>query len=196
MTAPAKVAAPGGGAHGSATGRDDRRLVVQLGVTALVLGVAGGLLWPWLAPRQTFLITVAGPFPESELSAGRVVSADAWFAVMAAVAGLLLGLIAAISRSRRAPTVVVGAVVASVVQVAVVFVVGQVVANHRLVLRWAPVGGENLPERGLLVLQAWPVLALGPLLAVVVTLVAVALSSPPESTERLGDPGPSGPPVA
>jgi hypothetical protein len=53
------------------------------------------------------------------------------------------------------------------------------VANHRLVFHWAPVGGENLPERGLLVLQAWPVLALGPLFAVVVTLVAVAFSSPP-----------------
>jgi hypothetical protein len=173
------------------TDRDDRRLLVVLTGTALVLGVAGGLLWPWLAPRQTFLITVAGPFPESELSAGRVVSADAWFAVMSAVAGLLLGLLAALSKSRRAPTVVVGAVSGSMFEVAVMFVVGQVVANHRLVLRWAPVGGENLPQRGLLVLQAWPVLALGPLLAVVVTLVAVALSSPPEPAGAVG-----GPPVA
>ena len=168
--------------------RADRRPAALLVVPALVLGVAAGMLWPWLAPRQDFLITVAGPFPVSEQSAGQVVSADAWFAVMTGAAGLLLGVLAALSRARRAPLLAVGAVGASVLQVVVMFVVGQLIANHRLVLRWAPVGGENLPERGLLVLQAWPVLALGPLFAVVVTLVAVALSPPPALADGLAHP--------
>jgi hypothetical protein len=159
--------------------RADRRLVALMVVAALVLGVGAGLLWQWLAPRQTFLITVAGPFPPTEQAAGLVVSADAWFAVLTAAAGVLLGVLAVLSGNRRAYALVLGAVGGSVRQVAVMFVVGQAVANRRLVLHWGPVGGENLPERGLLVIQAWPVVALGPLFAVLVTLVAVALSSPP-----------------
>jgi hypothetical protein len=178
VTQPPTAAGSGGFARSTDVRHElDRRRVVPLGVAALVLGVLGGVLWPRLAPAQTFLITVVGPFPATELAAGRVVSADAWFAAITAGAGVLLGVVAALSRLRRAPMVVMSAVGASVVQIVVVFVVGQVIANHRLVLRWAPVGGENLPERGLLLIQAWPVLALGPLFAVVVTLVAVGLSS-------------------
>ena len=172
-----------GGGH-----RPGRVRIVLLLVAPLVLGVAAGLLWPWLAPRQTFLITVVGPFPASEQSAGSVVSADAWFAVMTAVAGVLVGVLAALLRNRRAPLLLLGAVGASVVQVVVMFVVGQLTANHRLVFVWAPVGGENVPERGLLVLQAWPVLALGPLFAIVVALVAVALSPPPASADGVDHP--------
>ncbi len=167
---------------------DNRRLVRLLLVAALLLGVVAGVLWPWLAPRQTFLITVVGPFPASEQSAGQVVSADAWFAVMAAGAGVLLGVLALLSGNRRAPMVVLGAVGASVVQVVVMFVVGQLIANQSLVFRWAPVGGENLPERGLLVIQAWPVLALGPLFALAVTLVGVTLSSSPAPTDGMAHP--------
>ena len=180
MTATSTTAAESNGlSAGGSHRRADRGRVALLLMAALVLGVVAGLLWPWLAPRQTFLITVAGPFPVSEQSAGRVVSADAWFALMTSAAGVLLGVLAALSGNRRAPMVVLGAVGASLLQVVVVFVVGQLIANHRLVFVWAPVGGENLPERGLLVIQAWPVLAFGPLFAVVVTLVEVALSSPP-----------------
>lgn len=188
VTATPTMAESGGLSAGASERRTDRGRAVLLLVAALVLGVAAGLLWPWLAPRQAFLITVVGPFPASEQSAGRVVSADAWFAVMTSAAGVLLGVLAAMSGNRRAPMVVLGAVGASLLQVVVMFVVGQVIANHRLVFRWAPVGGENLPERGLLVIQAWPVLALGPLFAVVVTLVAVALSSPPAPAHSVADP--------
>jgi hypothetical protein len=172
--------------------RVDRRRIAGLLVAALVLGVGAGLLWTWLAPPQTFLITEVGPFPATERSAGLVVSADAWFGVLTAAAGVLLAILAALPGMRRAPMLAVGAVGASVIQVAVTFVVGQLVANQRLVFRWAPVSEANLPERGLLVLQAWPVLVLGPMFAVMVTLVAVAFSSPPAPapapTDRLTDP--------
>jgi hypothetical protein len=161
-------------------------------VAALILAVVAGLLWTRLAPRQTFLITQVGPFPQTERSAGLVVSADAWFGVLAAAAGVLLGVLAALPGIRRAPMLMLGAVGASVIQVALTFLVGQLVANHRLAFRWAPVGDANLPERGLLVVQAWPVLVLGPLFAVAVTLVAVAFSSPPAPaaapSDRLPDP--------
>ena len=177
-----------GGRRATGGSGDNHRLIRLLLVAVLVLGVVAGALWPWLAPRQTFLITVVGPFPASEQNAGRVVSADAWFAVMAAASGVLLGVVALLSGNRRAPMVVLGAVVASSLQVVLMFVVGQLIANHRLVLRWAPIGGENLPERGLLVIQAWPVLALGPLFALVVTLVAVTLSSSPAPDDGVAQP--------
>jgi hypothetical protein len=187
VTAQPTMAEPGGPSD-LRKRADTRRLVRLLLAAAVVLGVVAGVLWPWLAPRQTFLITVVGPFPATERSAGRVVSADAWFAVMAAAAGVLLGVLALLSGNRRAPIVVLGAVGASVLQVVVMFVVGQLIANQRLVFRWAPVGGENLPERGLLVIQAWPVLALGPLFAVAVTLVGVSLSSSPAPTDGVAHP--------
>jgi hypothetical protein len=187
VTGSPTTAQPDGVSIGGSRRRAGRGLVALLVVTALVLGVSAGLLWPWLAPRQTFLVTVVGPFPASEQNAGRVVSADAWFAVMTSIAGLLVGVLAALARNRRALLVLAGAVGGSVLQAVVMFVVGQLVANHRLVFVWSPVGGENLPQRGLLVLQAWPVLALGPLFAVVVVLVAVSLSAPP-APDRGEDP--------
>ena len=191
MTAtPPATAHPDDLSMGSSQRRAGRGRIGLLVVAAVVLGMSAGLLWPWLAPRQTFLVTVVGPFPASEQSASRVVSADAWFAVMTSAAGVLMGVLAALARNRRAPLLLLGAVGGSVLQAAVMFVVGQLVANHRLVFVWAPVGGENLPQRGLLVLQAWPVLALGPLFAVVVVLVAVALSPPPAPADRE-----DGPPV-
>lgn len=141
----------------------------------LVVAVVAGVVWSQLSPRLQFLITVIGPFPVSEATAGRVVDADAWFAVLSIVVGVAAGVgtvlvVAPLSRW-RAPVALVG----TAAGLFVMFAVGQLLANSRLVWSWNPVAGDNHEVTGPLVLRAWGTVTLAPIVALAIVLGASLL---------------------
>ena len=132
----------------------------------LVVAVVAGVVWSQLSPRLQFLVTVVGPFPATEATAGRVVDADAWFAVLSIAVGLAAGAAALVVlrplsrwRALLAPAV-------TALGLFVMFAVGQLLVNHRLVWSWNPVAGDNHEVTGPLVLQAWGVVTIAPIAAV------------------------------
>lgn len=142
----------------------------------LVVAVAVGVVWSQLAPQLRFLVTIVGPFPLTEATAGRVVDADGWFALLSIAVGLAAGFAALVSirpLSRwRAPV----ALTLTAVGLLVMFAVGQLIANHRLVWSWNPVAGDNHQVTGPLVLQAWGIVTIAPIVALVIVLAASIVS--------------------
>ena len=67
--------------------------------TYLVLGLVCGVLW-WLLVDPAFYVKRAGGGSMSELQLDKRFNADGWYAVIAAVAGLLSGLLLSWWRSR------------------------------------------------------------------------------------------------
>ncbi len=145
-------------------------------MAVLVVAVVAGVVWSELAPRLQFLVTVVGPFPVTEESAGRVVDADGWFAVLSVAVGLVAGVAAVVvlpplNRGRAAVSLAVTAA-----GLFVMFAVGQLLANSRLVWSWNPVAGDNHEVTGPLVLQAWGVVTIAPIVALVIVLAASIVS--------------------
>jgi hypothetical protein len=67
-------------------------------VIVLTLAVAGagcGVAWAVAAPDIELIMTQLGPFPGSELDAGRIVAMDSWYAVLGSVTGLVVGAVLA-----------------------------------------------------------------------------------------------------
>lgn len=129
-----------------------------------------------VAPRLQFLVTVIGPYPITEATAGRVVSSDGWFTVLSIAVGLTAGFAALItmrpSSRWRAPV----ALACTVAGLFVMFAVGQLLANHRLVWSWNPVAGDNHQVTGPLVLQAWGIMTIAPIVALIIVLAASIVS--------------------
>ena len=83
------------------------RLVGELVLAAAVLGLVAGLLWSVLAPDIQGEVTATG-VTISTAEASRQFGVDGWFAVTAAVGGLLLGAVSfARHRSRPATALLV-----------------------------------------------------------------------------------------
>ena len=136
----------------------------------LVVAVVAGIVWSQIAPRLHFLITVVGPFPVTEATAGQVVDADAWFAVLSIAVGLAAGVAAlVVIRPLSRWRALVGLAITAV-GLFVMFAIGQLLVNHRLVWSWNPVAGDNEEVTGPLVLQAWGVVTIAPIAALVIVL--------------------------
>jgi hypothetical protein len=142
----------------------------------LVVAVVAGVVWSQLAPKLVFLVTVIGPFPASEAMAGKVVDVDAWFAALSIAVGVVAGVAALIvvrPTSRwRAPV----GLVLTAAGLFVMFAVGQVIVNSRLVWSWHPVAGDNHQVTGPLVLQAWGVTTIAPIIALVIIAAAAVVA--------------------
>lgn len=142
----------------------------------LVVAVVAGIIWSHLAPRLQFLVTVVGPFPITEATAGRVVDADGWFVILSIAVGVTAGVAALVAVSPvsrwRAPL----ALVLAAVGLFVMFAVGQLLVNSRLVWSWDPVARDNHEVTGPLVLQAWGIVTIAPIIAVVIVLAASIVS--------------------
>lgn len=82
---------------GRSTALDD--LVAVLG-TYVALGVLGALLWWALCDTATFTVTDNGDLAMGEVELAKRFNPDAWYAVIAAVLGLLSGAVVAWWRSR------------------------------------------------------------------------------------------------
>jgi hypothetical protein len=123
-----------------------RDAVVVLGVL-VVLGAACGLLWfQVVSPAEFTRLARGGSMDEAELA--RQFGADAWFAVIAVVAGGISGLLLARWRSRdpllTAALLLVGSVLAAVVMALVGHWLGP--GDPRAALRTVAVGAR-VPER-------------------------------------------------
>lgn len=86
------------------SGRGPARLgtpgVVAAGVlAAAVVGSAGGVLWPRLTPVVR-LRRVSGGLLLDETTGARLFAAEGWFAVVALVGGVLIGVVAVASAAR------------------------------------------------------------------------------------------------
>lgn len=82
---------------GRSTAVDD--LVAVLG-TYVALGVVGALLWWALCDTASFTVTDSGELAMGEVELAERFNADAWYAVIAAVLGLVSGTVIAWWRSR------------------------------------------------------------------------------------------------
>ena len=148
-------------------------------VVVLAVAAASGVVWSQLSPRLHFLVTVVGPFPVTEATAGQVVDADAWFAVLSIAVGLAAGVaVLVVIRPERRWRAPLGLAITAV-GLFVMFAMGQLLVNHRLVWSWNPVAGDNHEVTGPLVLQAWGVVTIAPVAALVIVLVASIVSDGP-----------------
>lgn len=153
-----------------------RRLLGEAGLASLVAGVVVGVLWPRLAPDVT-LIVIDGAARLGEQAGLHVFDQDAWFGILAVVAGVLLGGALWHRHGERHP-----------VATPIVLVAGGLAGS---VLAWQVGGrlGPQLPSTaGLedltevtapLELHAYGVLLLWPLASVVVVLLGALLTPEP-----------------
>lgn len=137
-----------------------------------VVAVLAGVAWAQLAPELRFLVTVIGPFPVNEVTAGRVVDVDAWFAALSIAVGLVAGVAALMAVRPTSWWRAAAALGLTAFGLFVMFAVGQLIVNSRLVWSWHPVAGDNHEVTGPLVLQAWGVATIAPILALVIVLAA------------------------
>lgn len=72
-----------------------RRAVVELGAASLAAGLVIGVLWRWIAvPRLPLALVDGDTVVVDETEIAKAFNADGWFAVLALVAGLVLGVLA------------------------------------------------------------------------------------------------------
>lgn len=117
-------------------------------LAAAALGIAGGLLWARLTPVVR-LRQVSGGLLLDETSGARLFAAEGWFAVVAVVGGVLIGVVAVASAARLGwVTVPAAALVA----------LGSGVLAWRLGVAVAGTGSDVVPLRlgGRSVLALWP----------------------------------------
>jgi hypothetical protein len=150
-------------------------LLVALAGSA-VLGLAGGLIWSEVAPRAMLQEVSAGTAEVVNAETRAFIGADGWFCLIAAIAGLLTGVIghrAGISRRPVATRVGVtvgllaGAVAGAYVMLWLGQRIGQPAYQHRLAD--AAVGTTFSAS---LILGAKSALAFWPLLTGIVIIVA------------------------
>ncbi|WP_020573446.1 hypothetical protein [Actinopolymorpha alba] len=140
-----------------------------VGVLALA-GVVVGFAWARLAPRVEMVMTQIGPFPPTELEAGKLVAMDAWYAILAGGTGVVLGAVLGTIYLRRGISMVFALTVGSLLAAVLAFVVGDLVANGEIVLAWHPRAqpGDTLTTPLTLhafgVLLVWPLAALAPVI--------------------------------
>lgn len=164
-------------------------LVVALAGSAL-LGLAGGLVWSEIAPRAALQEISAGTAEVVNAETRAFIGADGWFCVIAAVAGLLTGVIgyrAGIARrdgmTRVAVTIglIAGAVAGSYVMLWLGEQIGLGTYQHHLAR--AAAGSTfsaslNLSAKSALVF--WPLL----------TSIVIVVAEVGRSREPVGSPAP------
>jgi hypothetical protein len=166
---PAPVSAAHGTAGRGESGARVRTFVVPV-VVLILAGVVSGLVWPLLVPNVELRMTEVGPYPASEHDAGLLAAMDAWYAVLGGVAGVLLGAVLGTLYLRHGLITVLALLVGGVAAALASFVVGGLVANGAVVLRWEPDLPLGASVQAPLTLRAygfllvWPIATLAPLL--------------------------------
>lgn len=191
--APAVVTAPqpstGDAAHRPRLGGARGDAVVVLGVL-LVLGLLGGVLWWLLVDPAAYTKTrTGGVMSEADLS--RQFAADGVYAVIAAVTGLVTGLVMTWWRSRDPLLTSALLVVGSVLAAAVMALTGHLLGpdDPGAALSAAKVGGRvpiRLGVDAFTVYLVWPVAVLAGALVVLLNTTGPATSEAARETHESG----------
>ena len=176
------------GVPGLRGSRDDLRASL---LTVLVLALAGlpaGALWLWLAPRADYRITETDVVPVSGLPNSELFAADdGVFVLILAAVGLLAGLVVWRLRARRGALLLVALATGVLAAGVVAWQLGSWLGAGPTEAELTEVGATVTTGLGL---RATAALAVGPLLAVLVYLVAATYTS----RQDLGRPDPDGGP--
>jgi hypothetical protein len=151
-----------------------------------------GLIWSLVSPRALLQEIGRGEAELVNAESRAFISADAWFVVITAVAGLITGIIGYRLAVRRggwlgAAGVVLGALVAALVAVVVGENIGLGTYNHLLAT-----SAQGTYFRSSLSLGAKSALAFWPLLASIVILVAESGSSREAKEAEVNEAGEAG----
>ena len=172
-------------------------VVAETAVAGVALGALMGVIWWWVAPTEEWRVVDGGRLVPSEIGFNAWFAADGWFAVLGAVAGVLLTLISW-RRGRRNP---------------VALAIGVIVGGALLALTAWSLGGilgppdpktvADTAEQGTTVEGALGLRALGvlcaPLLTALTTLALLVASAhvdkppaePTSPSDETGVPQPS-----
>lgn len=172
-------------------------ILIALAIVAgsAVLGLLGGLIWNVVAPRALLLEISAGTAQVVNAETRAFIGADAWFCLIAAVAGLLTGIVGCwLGIARRSPgtrlAVTIGLIAGAVAGAYAMLWLGQQLgqAGYQHDLADSPVGTTF---SGALLLGAKSAIALWPLFTSIV-LVLAELGGRREAGPGAG-PGPTAP---
>jgi hypothetical protein len=105
------------------------RACVVIVLTLALAGAGCGIAWTVVAPDIELVMTQVGPLPATELDAGRLVAMDSWYAVLGAIAGLVVGAVLATAFLRHGVVMVVALVVGAGVAALLALTVGSLLAN-------------------------------------------------------------------
>lgn len=140
------------------------RLIGELALAAVALGLVAAVLWSNLAPDVQVEITADG-VRVGTAQARRQFGVDGWFAVLAAGGGLLLGVVG-LARHRRHPVgTLIALVAAGLAAAAVHWSVGVLLGPDPVVERMAGLAPGSrismpLEINALAVVLVWPIAAL------------------------------------
>ena len=153
-------------------------LLIALAIVAgsAVLGLLGGLIWSEVAPRALLLEISAGTAQVVNAETRAFIGADAWFCLIAAVAGLLTGIVGCwLGIARRSPgtrlAVTIGLIAGAVAGAYAMLWLGQQLsqAGYQHDLADSPVGATFSAT---LTLGAKSAIALWPLFTSIVLVLA------------------------
>lgn len=122
---------PGRGVSGDGAGRGRSRtarpsaaggflsaLAILIG--SALLGLAGGLLWTQLAPRAVYVVVARGSADVVNPETSAFIAADAWYCLIGAAGGLIIGLAGYLFAVRRYGPVPMAAILAGSVLAGIV----------------------------------------------------------------------------
>jgi hypothetical protein len=158
----------------AAFGVRDLRAAGVVALGAAVLGVPVGAIWAALAPHSSVTVTIEGAVIADHRQEA-FIGADATFAGIAVVTGLLLGIAAYLWRRRRGPWMAIGLAVGGIAGSLVAWWVGHRfgLSDYRALIAQEP-GGPPFDRP--VDLDATGALFLQPLVAVIVYVLAAGWS--------------------
>jgi hypothetical protein len=157
--------------------RDDLRAAFVVVGTLTVAGGAAGVLWWALAPRADFTVVDGGVAPVGDVSNELLVSDDGVYVLVLAGLGLLAGLAVWALRRHRGVPLLLALAAGMLAASGVAWQVGEVLGRGPAASRLADVGATVTSS---LTLGALAALGVGPLVAVLVYVIATVFVSDDE----------------
>ena len=162
------------GVAGLRGSRAELRSALVVVAALAVAGLAAGGLWAWLAPRADYRVTANGVEPIGAAPSSELFMADdGVFVLVLAGLGLLAGVAAWLIRRHRGPLVLVGLATGMLIAGVLTWQLGEWTGPAPTKAQLADVGTTVTTA---LSLGATAALAVGPFVAVLVYLVATALT--------------------
>jgi LPXTG-motif cell wall-anchored protein len=179
------------GTPGLRGSREDLRSALLTVLTLALSGLAAGGLWIWFAPRADYRVTATGVEPVGKVPSPELFMADdGVFVLVLAGLGLLAGVAVWLQRRRRGALTLVALATGMLAAGVVAWQLGELAGPGPTKAELADVGTTVTTG---LSLGATAALAVGPFAAVLVYLVATALTARDDLGR--GDPAPEAAPL-